>query len=152
MQDWLRASRLSQKAAFRTVRLPAGRELQPSAIPFTSNGLGGGLGAFVVGQFVKLHGGHFQVNVDAIQKRPRDSGAVPVDERRPALAVVGGIPKVAAGTRIHGACQHEPQLRIIEQNGCPCSAYWRLALRGAAKRCPLGAVRSSTMRLRHVIY
>src|SRR6516225_9574526 len=53
------------------------------------------------GQLLKRNGGHFDVNVDAIEKRAADTTDIALDLHRIAFACPTGISQVAAGTWIH---------------------------------------------------
>jgi hypothetical protein len=60
-----------------------------------------------VGQVAIANRGNLHVEVDPVQKRSGDPGAVPLEHYRGAGALVSQISQVAAGARVHGGDQHE---------------------------------------------
>jgi hypothetical protein len=58
------------------------------------------LDGFAATQFGVLDGGNVDMNVDAVQQRPRDFGQVSRDDRRRAAAFAGGIVIEPAGTSL----------------------------------------------------
>src|SRR5690348_10442101 len=69
-----------------------------------------GGGILAGGRSAKLfvfHGGNFDVNVDAVEKRAGDFGDVALNHGRRAAAFAGGIAEVAARARVHGGGEHE---------------------------------------------
>lgn len=69
-----------------------------------------GGGGFALGggaEFVDGEGGSLDVEVDAVEERTADAGAVALDLRRRAAALVAGVAEVAAGARIHGRDEHK---------------------------------------------
>ena len=54
-----------------------------------------------------LHRRHFQMDVDAIEERPRDPRQVSLHDDRSACAIVVRIAEPAAGAGIHRGGQHE---------------------------------------------
>src|SRR6266705_1687617 len=60
-------------------------------------------------QFFVLHGGNFNVNINAIQQRSRDFRNVTLDHRWCAMAFTGGVAEVPARAGIHCRRQHEPR-------------------------------------------
>src|SRR5947199_10616750 len=54
-----------------------------------------------------LHGGHFQMDVDAVEQGSGAAREVPLDAERSANAVVLRIAGVAAGTRMQRRGEHE---------------------------------------------
>src|ERR1700748_3466537 len=71
-----------------------------------TNGAGSffGLGA---GNVAVFDGGHFDVEIDAIEERTGNSLAITMDLGRPAAAFAFQIAKVSARTRIHRGDEHE---------------------------------------------
>src|SRR5438046_2159437 len=59
------------------------------------------LGRGVVGERGDRHPRHLDVEIDAVEERPRHARAVAVDERRRAAAGAGAVAEVAAGARVH---------------------------------------------------
>ena len=59
------------------------------------------------GEFAEGHGGHFEVDVDAIEEGPGNLPHVAFDLRGCALAFPAGIAAVAAGTGVEGSHEHE---------------------------------------------
>ena len=64
------------------------------------------------------HGGNLEVDVDPVEQRAGDPGAVALDVQRRAAAGVGRVAEVAAGTGIHGRREHET-CREREAHGRP---------------------------------
>jgi len=61
----------------------------------------------VVGQLVVLDAGHLDVNVDAVQQRPRDTLLVAADHAEGAGALVDRVAVIAAGAGVHRGDEHE---------------------------------------------
>lgn len=68
---------------------------------------GRGLGGFVGANLGEREGGGLDVDVDPVEKRPADAGAVAFYLRGRASAPLPGVAQVAAGAGIHGRHQHE---------------------------------------------
>lgn len=69
--------------------------------------VGGGLGGLLGAELVDRERGRFDVQVDAIQERAADAGAVALDLRGGATALVLRVAQVAAGARVHRGDEHE---------------------------------------------
>src|SRR5207249_2499551 len=76
--------------------LARARRFDPGA-----HGRRGLLGRGVVGERGDGHPRHLDVEVDAVEERPRHARAVAVDERRRTAAGAGAVAEVAAGARVH---------------------------------------------------
>ena len=69
--------------------------------------LGGAFGGGVAAELLVLHGGDFDVDVDAVEQRAADFGDVALDHGRGAHALAGLVVEVAAGAGVHGGGEHE---------------------------------------------
>ena len=69
--------------------------------------LGGAFGGGVAAELFVLHGGDFDVDVDAVEERAADFGDVALDHGRGAHALAGLVVEVAAGAGVHGGGEHE---------------------------------------------
>ena len=79
--------------------------------------LGGAFGGGAAAELFVLHGGDFDVDVDAVEQRAADLGDVALDHGRGAHAVAGLVVEVAAGAGVHGGGEHEA--------GGEAEATWR---------------------------
>jgi hypothetical protein len=71
----------------RGLSLPGGEDACPDG--------GGGLGRGIVVEIAELHGGCFDMDVDAIEERSGDFGAVAFDLRGRAAALPFGVPEIS---------------------------------------------------------
>ena len=60
---------------------------------------------------------HLDVQVDAIEQRPRDAGEVTAHRRRRAAAAAGRIARIAAGAGIHGGDELEARRELAAPGG-----------------------------------
>jgi nickel/cobalt transporter (NicO) family protein len=68
---------------------------------------GGGFARFFRLDFGKRERGGFDVEVDAVEQRAGDAGAVALNLRRGAAALTFGVSQISAGTGVHRGDEHE---------------------------------------------
>jgi hypothetical protein len=65
------------------------------------------LGRAPVRKLLEAHGGYIDVDVDAVEQRPRDASDVALNLRGRAAAFAHGVVPEAAGARVHRGGEHE---------------------------------------------
>ena len=99
----------------------------------------GGLAVAGAGEFAHAHGGHVDVQVDAVEQRAADAVEIFLDGDRRAGAVAGVVVEVAAGAGVHRADEQELRGELQAGGGArdgDGSVFERLAQdfeRGAGK-------------------
>ncbi len=61
----------------------------------------------IAAKFLVFHGGNFDVDIDAVEKRAGNFGNVALNLRRGAVALARGVAEESARTRVHRGGEHE---------------------------------------------